>query len=76
LFRRLSWSQLLELARLDYPLKRARAALSLAGLERKPSVARRGEDDPVAGETTVVTAYEPDARRWKAGFRERKRQPQ
>lgn len=32
-----------------------------------------GEDDPVAGETTVVTAYEPDARRWKAGFRERRR---
>jgi hypothetical protein len=32
-----------------------------------------GEDDPVAGETTVVTAYEPDAKLWKAGFRERKR---
>ena len=31
-----------------------------------------GEDDPVAGETTVVTAYEPDATRWKAGFRERR----
>jgi hypothetical protein len=32
-----------------------------------------GEDDPVAGETTVVTAYEPDIKRWKAGFRERRR---
>jgi len=32
-----------------------------------------GEDDPVAKETTVVTAYEPDAKRWKAGFRERRR---
>jgi len=32
-----------------------------------------GEDDPVAGETTVVTAYEPDAKRWKAGFRERRK---
>jgi hypothetical protein len=32
-----------------------------------------GEDDPLAGETTVVTTYEPDERRWKAGFRERKR---
>ncbi len=32
-----------------------------------------GEDDLVTGETTVVTAYEPDSKRWKAGFRERKR---
>ena len=32
-----------------------------------------GEDDPVANETTVVTAYEPDAKRWKVGFRERRR---
>lgn len=32
-----------------------------------------GEDDLVAGETLVVTAYEPDAKRWKAGFRERRR---
>ncbi len=32
-----------------------------------------GEDDPVMGETTVVTAYEPDSKRWKAGFRERRR---
>ena len=32
-----------------------------------------GEDDPVASETTVVTAYEPDAARWKAGFRERRK---
>ena len=32
-----------------------------------------GEDDPVTDETTVVTAYEPDAKRWKAGFRERRR---
>jgi hypothetical protein len=32
-----------------------------------------GEDDPVAGETTIVTAYEPDLERWKAGFRERRR---
>ena len=32
-----------------------------------------GEDDPVVGETTVVTAYEPDRKLWKAGFRERRR---
>jgi hypothetical protein len=32
-----------------------------------------GEDDPVAGETVVVTAYEPDLERWKASFRERRR---
>lgn len=32
-----------------------------------------GEDDPVADETTIVTAYEPDIKRWKAGFRERRR---
>ena len=32
-----------------------------------------GEDDPVAGETIIVTAYEPDLERWKAGFRERRR---
>jgi hypothetical protein len=32
-----------------------------------------GEDDPVTDETTVVTAYEPDIKRWKAGFRERRR---
>jgi hypothetical protein len=32
-----------------------------------------GEDDPVTDETTVVTAYEPDIKRWKVGFRERRR---
>jgi len=32
-----------------------------------------GEDDPITDETTVVTAYEPDIKRWKAGFRERRR---
>lgn len=32
-----------------------------------------GEDDPVAGETTIVTAYEPDMERWKPGCRERRR---
>jgi len=32
-----------------------------------------GEDDPVTDETIVVTAYEPDIKRWKAGFRERRR---
>ncbi len=32
-----------------------------------------GEGDPVADETTVVTAYEPDNKLWKAGFRERRR---
>lgn len=31
-----------------------------------------GEDDLVEGETTIVTAYEPDLARWKAGFRERR----
>ncbi len=30
------------------------------------------EDDPVSDETTVVTAYEPDRKIWKAGFKERK----
>ena len=30
------------------------------------------EDDPVSGETTVVTAYEPERKLWKAGFKERK----
>jgi len=32
-----------------------------------------GEDDPVARETIIVTAYEPDLDRWKAGFRERRK---
>ncbi len=32
-----------------------------------------GEDDPITGETIVVTAYEPDAKRWKAGFKQRRR---
>ena len=32
-----------------------------------------GEDDPVARETVIVTAYEPDLDRWKAGFRERRK---
>lgn len=32
-----------------------------------------GEDDPITGETTIVTAYEPDTKRWHAGFRERRR---
>lgn len=31
-----------------------------------------GEDDPVAGETTAVTVYEPDKKLWKEGFRERR----
>ena len=30
------------------------------------------EDDPVSGETTVVTAYEPERKLWKAGFKKRK----
>ena len=30
------------------------------------------EDDPISGETTVVTAYEPDRTIWKTGFKERK----
>ena len=30
------------------------------------------EDDPVSRDTTVVTAYEPDRKIWKAGFKERK----
>ena len=30
------------------------------------------EDDPISDETTVVTAYEPDRKIWKAGFKERK----
>jgi hypothetical protein len=32
-----------------------------------------GEDDPLAGETIIVTAYEPDLERWETGFRERRR---
>jgi hypothetical protein len=32
-----------------------------------------GEDDLVTGEIIVVTAYEPDMKRWRAGFRERRR---
>ena len=32
-----------------------------------------GEDDPIEDETIVVTAYEPDIKRWKDGFRERRR---
>lgn len=32
-----------------------------------------GEDDPIARETIIVTAYEPDLDRWKPGFRERRR---
>lgn len=31
-----------------------------------------GEDDPVAGETTAVTVYEPDERLWKSDFTERR----
>jgi len=31
------------------------------------------EDDVVAQATTVVTVYEPDPRKWKSGFRKRKR---
>lgn len=31
-----------------------------------------GEDDKAAKETTVVTVYEPDAKRWKSGYRERR----
>ena len=30
------------------------------------------EDDPFSGETTVVTAYEPERKLWKAGFKEGK----
>ena len=32
-----------------------------------------GEDDPVAQETIIVTAYEPGLDRCKAGFRERRK---
>ncbi len=45
----------------------------MLGWSRKRPIHVVGEDDPVAGETTVVTAYEPDIKRWKAGFRERRR---
>ncbi|MBI3950054.1 MAG: DUF4258 domain-containing protein [Acidobacteria bacterium] len=31
------------------------------------------EDDILAQVTTVVTVYEPDLRKWKPGFRQRKR---
>ncbi len=30
------------------------------------------EDDPVSGETIVVTAYEPDRKVWNAGFKARR----
>ncbi|MBI3654669.1 MAG: DUF4258 domain-containing protein [Acidobacteria bacterium] len=32
-----------------------------------------GEDDEKTDETTIVTAYEPDRKHWKTGFRERKK---
>ena len=31
------------------------------------------EDDPINGETTAVTVYEPSRKYWKRGFRERKK---
>lgn len=31
------------------------------------------EDDPMMGETTTVTVYEPSRKYWKSGFRERKK---
>lgn len=46
--------------------------LMLGWIEKRP-IHVVGEDDPMAGETTVVTAYEPDMKHWKAGFRERRR---
>ena len=45
--------------------------LMLGWSENKP-IHVVGEDDPVTDETTVVTAYEPDIKRWKVGFRERR----
>jgi hypothetical protein len=32
-----------------------------------------GEDDPVTGETTAVTVYEPDIKLWKEDFTKRRR---
>ena len=32
-----------------------------------------GEDDPVTGETTAVTVYEPDIKLWKDNFTKRRR---
>ncbi|MFN2453628.1 MAG: DUF4258 domain-containing protein [Pyrinomonadaceae bacterium] len=32
-----------------------------------------GEDDPVTGETTAVTVYEPDITLWKEAFTKRRR---
>ncbi len=46
--------------------------LMLGWNERRP-IHVVGEDDPVSGETIIVTAYGPDLERWKAGFRERRR---
>jgi hypothetical protein len=46
--------------------------LMLGWSENKP-IHVVGEDDPVTKETIVVTAYEPDIKRWKVGFRERRR---
>lgn len=44
----------------------------MLGWSREKPIHVVGEDDPLADETTVMTAYEPDAKRWRAGFRERK----
>ena len=45
----------------------------LLGWNRERPIHVVAEDDLVASETTVVTVYEPDLKRWNAGFRERKR---
>lgn len=45
----------------------------MLGWDGKRPIHVVGEDDPVTDETTIVTAYEPDIKRWKAGYRERRR---
>ena len=45
----------------------------MLGWSGKRAIHVVGEDDPVTDETTIVTAYEPDMERWKAGFRERRK---
>jgi hypothetical protein len=45
----------------------------MLGWSRNRPIHVIGENDLAVSETIVVTAYEPDAKRWRAGFRERGR---
>ena len=56
----------------EYPADEPPRYLMLGWIGSRP-IHIVGEDDPLGGETTAVTVYEPDAKLWKAGFRERRR---